>query len=175
MAEIIHARNVVKRYGSLTPVDGISFSVGAGECFGFLGPNGAGKTTTIRMITCVSPLTSGQLTVDGMDVRREPRRIKAALGVVPQDNNLDPALSVRQTLRVSGRYFDLPPQLVEERIDESLALFQLSERANDRIASLSTGLQRGLTGARGPINGPKILVLDEPTTGLDPQARDLVL
>ena len=174
MSEIIRARDLVKRYGTFTAVDGISFSVRAGECFGFLGPNGAGKTTTIRMITCVSPLTAGELTVDGMDVRQEPRRIKAALGVVPQDNNLDPDLSVRQNLRVYGRYFDLPPSLVEERIDESLALFQLSDRANARIASLSSGMQRRLTVARGLINAPKILVLDEPTTGLDPQARHLV-
>src|SRR3970282_274532 len=101
MSEIIHARNIVKRYGTFSAVDGISFSVRSGECFGFLGPHGAGKTTTIRIITCVSPLTSGQLTVDGMDVRREPRRIKAALGVVPQDNNLDPDLSGRQNLRGS--------------------------------------------------------------------------
>src|SRR3970282_800332 len=100
MSEIIHARNIVKRYGALTAVDGISFSVRAGECFGFLGPNGAGKTPTIRMITCVSPVTSGELTVDGMDVRREPRRIKAALGVGPQDNNVDPDLSVRHNVRV---------------------------------------------------------------------------
>jgi lipooligosaccharide transport system ATP-binding protein len=174
MPEIIRARDLVKRYGSFTAVDGISFSVQSGECFGFLGPNGAGKTTTIRMITCVSPVTAGELTVAGMDVRREPRRIKAVLGVVPQENNLDPDLSVRQNLRVYGRYFDLPPRLVEERIDESLALFQLSERQNDRIASLSSGMQRRLTIARGLINAPKVLVLDEPTTGLDPQARHLV-
>ena len=174
MSEIIHARNLVKRYGILTAVDGISFSVGAGECFGFLGPNGAGKTTTIRMITCVSPVTSGELTVDGMDVRREPRRIKAALGVVPQENNLDPDLSVRQNLRVYGRYFDLPRRVVDERIDEALALFQLADREDDPIGALSSGMQRRLTVARGLINAPRILVLDEPTTGLDPQARHLV-
>jgi lipooligosaccharide transport system ATP-binding protein len=174
MPEIIRARDLVKRYGSFVAVDGISFSVQAGECFGFLGPNGAGKTTTIRMMTCVSPVTAGELSVAGMDVRREPRRIKAVLGVVPQENNLDPDLSVRQNLRVYGRYFDLPPRLVEERIDESLALFQLTERQNDRIASLSSGMQRRLTIARGLINAPRVLVLDEPTTGLDPQARHLV-
>jgi lipooligosaccharide transport system ATP-binding protein len=174
MPEIIRARDLVKRYGSFVAVDGISFSVQAGECFGFLGPNGAGKTTTIRMMTCVSPVTAGELSVAGMDVRREPRRIKAVLGVVPQENNLDPDLSVRQNLRVYGRYFDLPPRLVEERIDESLALFQLTERQNDRIASLSSGMQRRLTIARGLINSPRVLVLDEPTTGLDPQARHLV-
>ena len=174
MSDIVHAHELVKRYGTFTAVDGVSFSVRAGECFGFLGANGAGKTTTIRMITCVSPVTSGELTVDGLDVRRDPRRIKAALGVVPQENNLDPDLSVRQNLRVYGRYFDLEPRLVEERIDESLALFQLTEKQNDRIDSLSSGLKRRLTIARSLINAPRIMVLDEPTTGLDPQARHLV-
>src|SRR3990170_6889250 len=114
MSEIIHARSIVKRYGTFTAVDGISFSVRAGECFGFLGPNGAGKTTTIRMITCVSPVTSGELTVDGMDVARQPRRIKALVGVVPQEDNLDPDLSVRQNLRVYARYFDLTRRVAEE-------------------------------------------------------------
>ena len=174
MSDIIHAHELVKRYGTFTAVDGVSFSVRAGECFGFLGANGAGKTTTIRMITCVSPVTSGELTVDGLDVRHDPRRIKAALGVVPQENNLDPDLSVRQNLRVYGRYFDLERRLVEERIDESLALFQLTEKQNDRIDSLSSGLKRRLTIARSLINAPRIMVLDEPTTGLDPQARHLV-
>jgi lipooligosaccharide transport system ATP-binding protein len=174
MSAIIEASDLVKRYGTFTAVDGVSYAVRAGECFGFLGPNGAGKTTIIRMITCVSPVTSGELSVDGMDVRREPRRIKAALGVVPQENSLDPDLSVRENLRVYGRYFDLPPKLVEQRIDESLALFQLTDRQNDRINALSSGMQRRLTIARGLINAPKILVLDEPTTGLDPQARHLV-
>jgi lipooligosaccharide transport system ATP-binding protein len=174
MSEIVRARHLVKRYGSFTAVDGITFSVRAGECFGFLGPNGAGKTTTIRMITCVSPVTSGELTVDEMDVRRQPRAIKSILGVVPQENNLDPDLSVRQNLQVYGRYFDLPTALVRERIEEALTLFQLTDRGEDRIASLSGGMQRRLTVARGLINSPKILVLDEPTTGLDPQARHLV-
>jgi len=174
MSDIIVARHLVKRYGAFTAVDGISFSVRAGECFGFVGPNGAGKTTTIRMITCVSPVTAGELTVAGMDVRREPRRIKAILGVVPQEDNLDPDLSVRQNLRVYARYFDLLRDVAEQRIDESLALFQLMEKRDDRIDSLSSGLKRRLTIARGLINAPKILVLDEPTTGLDPQARHLV-
>ena len=174
MSDIIVAHHLVKRYGAFTAVDGISFSVRAGECFGFVGPNGAGKTTTIRMITCVSPVTAGELTVAGMDVRREPRRIKAILGVVPQEDNLDPDLSVRQNLRVYARYFDLLRDVAEQRIGESLALFQLMEKRDDRIDSLSSGLKRRLTIARGLINAPKILVLDEPTTGLDPQARHLV-
>ncbi len=174
VSEIICARDLVKRYGSFTAVDGISFAVRAGECFGFLGPNGAGKTTTIRMITCVSPVTAGELTVDGLDVAAAPRRIKGVLGVVPQEDNLDPDLTVRQNLRVYARYFDLPAAVADQRIDESLALFQLTEKQHDRIDSLSSGLKRRLTIARGLINAPKILVLDEPTTGLDPQARHLV-
>jgi lipooligosaccharide transport system ATP-binding protein len=174
MTEIIRARKLLKRFDGLTAVDGIDFSVRRGECFGFLGPNGAGKTTTVRMISCVSPVTEGELVVDGLDVRRESRRIKSILGVVPQEDNLDPDLSVRQNLAVYARYFDMPKELANERIDESLALFQLEEKQREPIWALSTGLKRRLTIARGLINQPKILVLDEPTTGLDPQARHLV-
>ena len=172
--EIIVARDLTKRYGDFTAVDGISFTVKAGECFGFLGPNGAGKTTTIRMISCVSPVTDGSLTVDGLHVQAEPRRIKARLGVVPQDDNLDPELTVRQNLRAYARYFDLPDDVAKERIDEALSLFQLTEKQNDRIDALSGGLKRRLTIARGLLNSPVILILDEPTVGLDPQARHLV-
>ncbi|MDO8615937.1 MAG: ABC transporter ATP-binding protein [Dehalococcoidia bacterium] len=174
MPDIIVARDLTKRYGDFTAVDGISFSVRAGECFGILGPNGAGKTTTIRMISCVSPVTSGELLVDGMRVQDQPRRIKSILGVVPQENNLDPDLTVRQNLRAYARYFDLPRQVTEERIEESLALLQLTEKRNERIDELSGGLKRRLTIARGLLNAPRIMVLDEPTTGLDPQARHLV-
>ena len=174
MAVIIVARDLVKRYGNFTAVDGITFSVHTGECFGILGPNGAGKTTTIRMISCVSPVTGGALTVDGMDVSAEPRRIKSIIGVVPQDNNLDPDLTVRQNLRVYARYFDLPRKAAEERIEETLSLLQLTEKQKERIDALSGGLKRRLTIARGLLNSPRILVLDEPTTGLDPQARHLV-
>lgn len=174
MAEIIRARNLIKRFDGFTAVDGIDFSVRRGECFGFLGPNGAGKTTTVRMISCVSPVTEGELAVAGMDVRREPRRIKSILGVVPQEDNLDPDLSVRQNLAVYARYFDMPRELADQRIDESLGLFQLVEKQHQPIWALSTGLKRRLTIARGLINQPRILVLDEPTTGLDPQARHLV-
>jgi len=174
MTEIIRARNLVKRYDGFTAVDSIDFSVRRGECFGFLGPNGAGKTTTVRMISCVSPVTEGELVVDGIDVGREPRRIKSILGVVPQEDNLDPDLSVRQNLAVYARYFDMPRELANQRIDESLALFQLVEKQDEPIRALSTGLKRRLIIARGLINQPKILVLDEPTTGLDPQARHLV-
>jgi lipooligosaccharide transport system ATP-binding protein len=172
--EIIVARDLTKRYGAFTAVDGISFSVRPGECFGFLGPNGAGKTTTIRMISCVSPVTDGSLAVAGMHVQAEPRHIKARLGVVPQDDNLDPELTVRQNLRAYARYFDLSEDTARERIDEALALFQLTEKQNDRIESLSGGLKRRLTIARGLLNSPTILILDEPTVGLDPQARHLV-
>ncbi len=174
MPDIIVAQNLVKRYGDFTAVDGVSFSIRAGECFGVLGPNGAGKTTIIRMISCISPLSGGTLTVDGMDVRQEQRRIKGMLGVVPQEDNLDPDLTVRQNLRAYSRYFDLPKQVAGERIDEALSLLQLTEKQRDRIDSLSGGLKRRLTIARGLLNAPKILVLDEPTTGLDPQARHLV-
>ena len=174
MNEIVHARNLIKRYGDFIAVNGISFDIRSGECFGLLGPNGAGKTTTTRMIACVSPVTDGELTVDGLDVRREPRRIKALLGVVPQEDNLDPDLSVRQNLAVYARYFDMPRAVADERIDESLALFQLQDKQHQAIWALSTGLKRRLAIARGLINQPKILLLDEPTTGLDPQARHLV-
>jgi len=171
---IITANDLVKRYGDCTAVDGISFSVARGECFGILGPNGAGKTTTIRMISCLSPVTSGELSVDGMQAHLKERRIKSILGVVPQEDNLDPDLSVRQNLRAYSRYFNMPADVAAERIDEVLELMQLSAKGKDRIDELSGGLKRRLTIARGLINQPKILVLDEPTTGLDPQARHLV-
>ena len=172
--QIVVARDLVKRYGELTAVDGISFEVRRGECFGLLGPNGAGKTTTIRMISCVSPVTSGELTVDWMPVQTRSRRIKATIGVVPQDDNLDPDLTVYQNLRAYARYFNIPKAEAEERINEALTLFQLTEKHNARIQDLSGGLKRRLTIARGLLNSPTILVLDEPTTGLDPQARHLV-
>jgi lipooligosaccharide transport system ATP-binding protein len=171
---IIRARRLVKRFGDLTAVNGIDFDVVSGECFGFLGPNGAGKTSTIRMITCVSPVTEGELLVDGFDVRADGRRVKALLGVVPQEDNLDPDLPVRQSLFVYARYFDIPAPVARQRIDEVLALFQLQDRANEVVDNLSGGMKRRLSIARALVNQPKILVLDEPTTGLDPQARHLV-
>jgi lipooligosaccharide transport system ATP-binding protein len=173
-AAVISARRLVKRFGALTAVDGIDFDVFAGECFGFLGPNGAGKTSTIRMITCVSPVTDGELLVDGLDVRRDGRHIKARLGVVPQEDNLDPDLPVRQSLFVYSRYFDIPAPIARQRIDEVLDLFQLQDRANEVVDNLSGGMKRRLSIARALVSQPKILVLDEPTTGLDPQARHLV-
>jgi lipooligosaccharide transport system ATP-binding protein len=174
MSEIICGRQLVKRFGALVAVNGIDFGVREGECFGFLGPNGAGKTSTIRMITCVSPPTAGELSVDGMDVRRDRRRIKAVLGVVPQDDNLDPDLSVGQNLAVYARYFDIPRREARRRTEEALDLFQLLERRDAVVQALSSGMRRRLLIARALINEPRILILDEPTTGLDPQARHLV-
>ncbi|MDZ4278390.1 MAG: ABC transporter ATP-binding protein, partial [Dehalococcoidia bacterium] len=174
MSEIIRARSLTKRFGDLVAVDGIDFAVREGECFGLLGPNGAGKTSTIRMITCVSPVTAGELLVDGMDVRNDGRRIKGILGVVPQEENLDPDLTVWQNLAVFARYFDIPIPVARERAQEVLELFQLMERKNEIVDNLSGGMKRRLIIARALINQPKILILDEPTTGLDPQARHLV-
>ncbi len=174
MTEIVRARGLVKRFDGLLAVDGIDFSIREGECFGLLGPNGAGKTSTIRMITCVSPVTAGQLRVNGMDVTTDRRRIKATLGVVPQDENLDPDLSVAQNLAVYARYFDIPAAVARARSDEILELFQLTEKRDETVDNLSGGMKRRLIVARALINEPKILVLDEPTTGLDPQARHLV-
>ena len=174
MAPIIIARGLRKSYGDFEAVRGIDFRVMPGEIFGMLGPNGAGKTSTIRMLSCVTPVTSGELLVDGMDVRTHDREIKARLGVVPQADNLDPDLRVRQNLETYARYFDVPKALAAERIDEGLALMQLSDRANASVGELSGGMQRRLVIARSLVNAPSILVLDEPTTGLDPQARHLV-
>ena len=170
----IEATQLVKRYGDNVAVDGISFQVHQGECFGLLGPNGAGKTTTIRMMTCASPITSGQLLVAGHDVAREPRRVKSRIGVVPQEENLDPDLPVRKNLEVYARYFDLPREDIERRVSEQLAFFGLETRAQDRVDTLSGGMRRRLLIARALIHQPDLLVLDEPTVGLDPQARHLV-
>lgn len=174
MPEIIRARGLLKRFDDLTAVDGIDFSIQEGECFGMLGPNGAGKTSTIRMISCVSPLTAGELLVDGMDVRTDGRRIKAILGIVPQEDNLDPDLTVEQNLAVYARYFDIPAAVARQRAQEALELLRLDDRRKEIVDNLSGGMKRRLIVARALINQPKILVLDEPTTGFDPQARHLV-
>jgi len=170
----IEARDLVKRYGDFVAVDGITFDVPAGACFGFLGPNGAGKTTTIRMITCFSPVTSGSLRVVGHDVATEPRAVKSRIGLVPQDENLDPDLPVRQNLEVYARYYGLPRMLAHQRIDEQLRFFQLEDKAEEAVSALSGGMRRRLLIARALVHQPDLLVLDEPTVGLDPQARHLV-
>lgn len=174
VATIIQARGLIKRFKDITAVAGIDFSVETQECYGFLGPNGAGKTSTIKMISCLSPPTRGELLVAGKDVRRDGRAIKSTIGVVPQEDNLDPDLSVVANLMVYARYFDMPKALARERALEVLELFQLTERQNSRIDELSGGMKRRLIVARALIHQPSILILDEPTTGLDPQARHLV-
>lgn len=171
---IIRARGLTKRFGDLVAVAGIDLDIQEGECFGFLGPNGAGKTSTIRMIYGASPVTAGEVWVNGKDVRRCPREIKAAVGVVPQENNLDPDLSVIQNLLVYARYFSIPGAIARDRAREVLELLQLWDRQDSHTESLSSGMKRRLVIARGLINQPKVLILDEPTTGLDPQARHMV-
>ncbi|MBI4499190.1 MAG: ABC transporter ATP-binding protein [Chloroflexi bacterium] len=173
-AGVVVAQGLVKTYGTFRAVDGIAFAIEHGECFGFLGPNGAGKTSTMRMIQCVSPVSAGSLTVLGSDVRTHARQIKARLGVVPQDNNLDPDLSVRKNLLTYARYFELPGAVARQRVEEALDLFQLLDRQHSRIDDLSGGMKRRLVIARALLNQPDLLILDEPTTGLDPQARRLV-
>lgn len=170
----IDADGVVRRYGELTAVDRISFQVGQGEAFGLLGPNGAGKSTLMRMIYCRSPLTEGRLRVVGHDVMTEARAIKARVGVVPQENNLDPDLNLRENLLVYARYYRIPKAVAEERADRLIEFAELEEKRTARIETLSGGMKRRLMIARGLINDPAILILDEPTTGLDPHVRQAI-
>jgi lipooligosaccharide transport system ATP-binding protein len=170
----IKAVGLTKRFGSFTAVDGIDFEVGPGEAFGFLGPNGAGKSSTMRMIGGVSPVTSGELRVLDRDPAVDGPLIRARLGVVPQEDTLDLELSVLDNLVIYGRYFDLPRAEARRRAVELLEFVQLSDRAKSRVDDLSGGMKRRLTIARALINEPDILLLDEPTTGLDPQARHVV-
>lgn len=168
------ARGLKKSYEDFEAVKGVDFQVYRGECFGFLGPNGAGKTTTMKMIYGAAIPTGGELKVVGMDVRRAEREVKRRIGVVPQENNLDEDLKVKENLTVYGRYFDLPRKLARQRAAELLEFVQLSESADARVEQLSGGMKRRLLIARALINDPDLVVLDEPTTGLDPQARHLV-
>jgi lipooligosaccharide transport system ATP-binding protein len=171
---LVEARALTKRFGTFVAVDAIDFAIRAGEAFGFLGPNGAGKTSTMRMIGCVSPRSSGELRVLGMDPRSDGASIRARLGVVPQEDNLDTELTVWDNMMIYGRYFGMPRPVIRERAAELLEFVQLADRRTSKVDPLSGGMKRRLTIARGLVNQPDVLLLDEPTTGLDPQARHLV-
>jgi lipooligosaccharide transport system ATP-binding protein len=171
---LIRARGLVKRFGDFTAVDGIDVDVRAGEAFGFLGPNGAGKSSTMRMVGCVSPPTGGELRILGMDPVKDGPAIRARLGVCPQLDNLDPELTVQENLTTYARYFGIPRKVARERAAELLDFVQLGDRAGSKVEPLSGGMKRRLTIARALVNEPEIVLLDEPTTGLDPQARHLV-
>ena len=168
------ARGLVKRYGTFTAVDEIDFTIHRQECFGFLGPNGAGKTTTMRMLSCLARRDGGDLSVLGLDPGVHPREVKHRMGVVAQEMNLDLELTVRENLLVYARYFDIPRHEAARRADELLAFVQLEDRAGDAVDRLSGGMKRRIQIARALINEPDLVLLDEPTTGLDPQARHLV-
>ena len=171
---LVEARNLTKTFGDFTAVDSIDFSISKGQAFGFLGPNGAGKTSTMKMISTVSPITSGQMTVFGLDPTTQGRGIRQRLGVVPQEDNLDLEITVSENLYIYGRYHDMSRAEIKPRVEELLEFAQLTERRDDPVEPLSGGMKRRLTIARALINNPDLVILDEPTTGLDPQARHLL-
>jgi len=174
MKTIISAKDLSKKYGAFTAVDTISFEIQEGECFGFLGPNGAGKTTTVKMIHCVSPVSSGTLSVNGMAAHIDNRVLKKMTGVIPQEITLDIDLTVRENLMVFSRFFDIPRREAKSRIAELLKFVELEAKRDSKIDQLSTGMKRRLLIARALLNNPTIIIADEPTTGLDPQARHLI-
>ena len=170
----IVAKDLKKKYRDFVAVNGISFEIREGECFGFLGPNGAGKTTTVRMVHCVSPITSGMIRVFGEESGIDNRKIKMMTGVIPQEINLDPDLTIYENLRVFANFFDISGQEAHQRIHELLSFVELESKRDNKIDELSTGMKRRLLIARALINKPKLIIADEPTTGLDPQARHLI-
>ncbi len=171
---IVSVKNLVKEYGDFRAVDGVNFNITAGECFGFLGPNGAGKTTVMRVISCFLPPTSGTVLVFGLDVTRGPSAIKARMGVMPQEDNLDLDLSVLENLVVYARYFGFPKRQSMPLAETLLSFVELRERANTGIKDLSGGMKRRLMLARSLVNRPALMILDEPTNGLDPHSRHAV-